>query len=88
MDCDNCKHKTCWEYAEPCSSCTNMTGVPTNWEPQTNYDLLISKTPEELAEWIWKETIFCCYRDRDCRYEPCEPCLLRWLKSPAEVDNG
>lgn len=24
----------------------------TNQKPQTNYDLLISKTPEELAEWL------------------------------------
>lgn len=52
MDCDNCKHKTCWEYAEPCSSCTNMTGVPTNWEPQTNSDRIRAMTDEELAKMI------------------------------------
>ena len=52
MDCDNCKHKTCWEYAEPCSSCTNMTGTPTNWEPQTNADRIRAMTDEELAEFL------------------------------------
>lgn len=81
MNCDNCKHKTCWEYVEPCRSCTNMIGTP-NWEPQTNYDRLISKTPEELAEWVTTKG-----RTFGEEYEGYMS-VLDWLKAPVEVDNG
>lgn len=99
MDCDNCKHKTCWEYAEPCSSCTDMTGVPTNWEPQTNADRIRAMTDEELAKLFLAhdEQLYrhCpsdkraedCYADLGKAFDACEKCWLDWLKSP-EVDNG
>lgn len=56
-----------------------------NKPKQTNADRIRAMTDEELAEWLEKETSFCCDRGRDCRDEPCEPCLLDWLKSPVEV---
>jgi hypothetical protein len=64
-------------------------------KPMTNYDLLISKTPEELAEWIMREPsimhsligyyAFCPPGiGGDCPISPCEQCWLDWLKSPVE----
>lgn len=60
----------------------------------TNYDRLISKTPEELA----KIMVGDCppnYPHGDCReYEKydgnldCCKCWLDWLKSPVEVNDG
>lgn len=47
----------------------------------TNYDRLISKTPEELAEWL---------DDNDSNFPISDGGAhwLSWLKSPVEVDNG
>lgn len=65
-------------------------------KPQTNYDRLISKTPEELAEWLakqeYKKPAFdgwlpLCNKvmgPRICHEDGCEKCWLEWLKSPAE----
>ena len=59
-------------------------------KPITHYDLLISKTPEEMAkfltilsdpEWHIDGNIF------DMTV-PKESSWLSWLKSPVEVDNG
>ena len=61
-------------------------------KPQTNYDRLISKTPEEMAEWIESiEPAACPWRDDygdDCPYTDCHNCWLGWLRSLAEVDDG
>lgn len=89
-ECNNCKYKDCWEHAEPCDSCTNLMGKPTHCEPQTNYDRLISKTPEELAAYMGDvQTWGGCpnHGARNCK-ENCADCWLDWLKSPVEVDNG
>ena len=55
-------------------------------KPQTNYDRLISKTPEELARFLTREDL-CALT---CG-EPCIPCdgacerrMLEWLKATAE----
>ena len=55
-------------------------------KPQTNYDRLISKTPEELARFVTREDL-CALT---CG-EPCIPCdgacerhMLEWLKAPVE----
>lgn len=53
-------------------------------KPQTNYDLLISKTPEELAKIIvddWCEIV--CGSPCGCDGK-CEEKTLLWLKSPVE----
>lgn len=62
-------------------------------KPQTNYDRLVSKTPEELAEIMVSD----CppnYPHGECReYEKndgnldCSKCWLDWLKSPVEVEE-
>lgn len=50
---------------------------PKERKPQTNYDRLVSKTPEELAEWLDNNTSnFPIYFD-----------WLDWLKSPVEEDR-
>lgn len=79
-DCDNCKYKMCWEYAEPCSSCTDMTGEPTNWKPQTNADRIRAMTNEELAEWINKHDCYTNLYGHDSK-----DAILDWLKQ--EVNN-
>jgi len=59
----------------------------------TNYDRLISKTPEELAEAIYS-VVDSCPRGKRPEFTcvanayDCCACWLSWLKSPAEVDNG
>ena len=51
MNCSDCKN-TGKQICTVC--CTYQGGVPDRWEPKpvTNYDRIISKTPEELAEWL------------------------------------
>ena len=53
-------------------------------KPMTNYNRIISKTPEELAEWI--DTVFAecewCRPEKiddDCERD-CKLCILDWLK--------
>lgn len=87
-DCNNCKHEDCWEYAEPCSSCTTITGEPTNWQPQTNSERLRVMTDEELA-------VICeygCPPNHECppinreeigKRSACQQCWLDWLKQEA-----
>ena len=39
----------CEDYApDDCDKCPNWTPI----KPQTNYDRIIAKSPEELAEWL------------------------------------
>lgn len=60
----------------------------------TNYDRLISKTPEELAEWIMREPSIWYHAvcppgtGSDCSTSPCKQCWLDWLKSPADKEGG
>ena len=62
-------------------------------KPITNYDRIISKTPEELAVLI-SESIDCgvckeMHGFRMCdvaQYKSCEDCWLDWLKK--EADDG
>ena len=54
----------------------------------TNYDRLISKSPEELAE-KWLDLIACtdCPVDKsecDMAWNKCSKAALDWLKSPVE----
>ena len=85
---------------EPCScggdpaKCDFYEEVREKHIHRTNYDLIISKTPEELAEIMVSD----CppnYPHGECReYEKndgnldCFKCWLDWLKSPAEANNG
>ena len=69
-----------------CRKCADFEWCAENEEcglfkpkPQTNYDRIISKTPEELAEWVTTKG-----RTFGEEYEGYMS-LLDWLKSP-EVD--
>ena len=62
----------------------------------TNYDRLISKTPEALAvicsEGCPPSLYWNCTKveiiEGESNKEFCQRCWLSWLKSPVEVDNG
>ena len=101
--CATCKHngEEC-EYGEECFYQENADGTynhdlkPTHYDdkPQTNYDLIISKTTEELAKYLtqaWYDgPVFECPArasvgvDRCAEVKDCEDCFLDWLKSPVE----
>lgn len=81
VDCRNskdCKHKPRpdqWTVAS-CSSFEAYTIV-------TNADRIRSMSDEELAEWVWSaESSGRAYGPRG------KNAWLKWLKAPAEVDNG
>lgn len=95
-DCTNCKHKECWEYADPCDSCTDIdhTGNPKNWEAQTHADRIRAKSDEELADWIaqiltyhnvkmYVECEKACPLYKCCNNQPYDN-IENWLKSPVE----
>lgn len=80
-DCNTCKHKDCWEYAEPCNSCSDINGTPEKWEPQTNADRIRTMTDEELAEYFSALTCFPEANKDICKgVANCELCWLEWLK--------
>lgn len=66
---------------------------PTEAEPvpETNYDLLISKTPEKMADWLCKILTYCSNRHccpdcplfKCCHDQPTDN-IEGWLKSPVE----
>ena len=98
--CATCKNDdTFCDYEEECfypqypDGTYNHNGRPTHYEdkvkPKTNYDILISKTPEELARFVTR-TDLC---SLTCG-EPCIPCdgacerhMFDWLKSPVKVGD-
>ena len=61
-------------------------------KPLTNYDRLISKTPEELDGWL-TEKMHCidCPQEEKCmlygRSMNCKSMWLEWLKAPVEVQK-
>ena len=97
-DCGNCRHTNHLDLPDfstmPCAACARYgaDNDPTMWEakPITNYDRIISKSPEELAKWI-VEIADCdecekMHGFRMCGAAPekaCEDCWLDWLKQEA-----
>lgn len=65
---------------------------PIRKRPQTNADRIRAMTDEELADYIDLHTadaMWCKPPPNDCPlHETCYLCILKWLKSPVEVDNG
>ena len=53
-------------------------------DPKTNYDRIISKSPEELAEWINNNSCLCAPGKEPCEDGECEECWLDWLKQEAK----
>lgn len=91
--CDDCINAECvwrapsWGVDPPVMDCPDKETPPT-----TNYDRLISKTPEEMTEWIESiEPSACPWRDDhgdNCRFAHCRECWLSWLKSPVNMEAG
>lgn len=87
-ECKTCKHER-----DICSLVSHCQGVCDRWEPKpvTNYDRLVSKSPEELAEWL-AEVLFHCSNticDKKCPMYKCccdQPSnnIEDWLKQEAE----
>ena len=56
----------------------------------TNYDVIIRKTPEEIAEWIDSQVGSSDWCDKDrlvggaCKSISCIECILEWLRQEAE----
>ena len=88
---DGLTHKP---YEIKCTNCNSYfkkedifgSGEETEPKPATHYDLLIRKTPEELAEFIGDDPVhdICpnnCQEDLD---RPCKVCVLDWLKQEAK----
>ena len=89
--CDVCINKKyCVNHLDARTMCPQMDYVLFTPSYKTNYDLLISKTPEELAHFITGEDpckLMCKNSPSFCNGD-CEKRMLEWLKSPVEVDNG
>lgn len=51
-------------------------------KPITHYDLLIRKTPEEMAKFLTEYR--CVHKAPHCKEANCEQCWLNWLKQEAE----
>ena len=92
-DCNICINGKMPSYSATCVECGLSRK---NYKSATNYDLIISKTPEDLAKWL--DCIrLCCDNDLCGRSCPlAEVCystgvtkeMIDWLKGPVEVDNG
>lgn len=92
-NCKACKNLCCAMQG------TDWTPNPAikcfGWMPQTNYDIIVSKTPYELAEWIAKILDHCenkmpdelcrqsCPLYKCCNDQPSDN-IEDWLKSPVE----
>lgn len=61
---------------------------PKERKPMTNYDLLISKTPEELAKtivgWLADVAELCGENRQEFDFTKAEEYAVSWLKSPME----
>ena len=87
--CKKCHSETCWNAGRDTYITSCSVFVPP--KPVTNYDLLIRKTPEELAKWI-VEIADCdeceeMHGFRMCDAAPdkaCEDCWAGWLMQEAE----
>lgn len=86
MKCNNCKRKDyCEAHSIENDSC--VASGYSDYVPQTNYDRIISKSPEELAELF---SHMCCpYSlggEIECNIENkgCKVCWLDWLKQEAK----
>jgi hypothetical protein len=78
-----------------CLHCSwpEFAGEPSNFKPkpQTNFDRIVSMTPEELAAWLNRHVAICTpgkSPGRDCLHvtdgSPCEACWLDYLKQEGE----
>jgi hypothetical protein len=88
-DCNVCINGKLPSYSPTCVECGLSRK---NYKPITNYDRLVSKSPEELADWL-AEVLFHCSNticDERCpMYECCcgQPSdnIEDWLKQEGET---
>lgn len=93
--------ETCANYVEndPCCECDGSDESHAGYErkqKQTNYDRIISKSPEELAVWLaqqeyrrprfdgWLPLCNHVMGSRTCHKGGCEKCWFDWLKEVTE----
>lgn len=76
-DCHKCKYETSAE----CVPRSQKMGFPNCYQSTvTNYDLLIRKTPEELAEWVADHPLVSEYDENNPKHKA----WLEWLKEEAK----
>ena len=89
--CDNCSKYPCTddEY-KLMFRCPEYSPKP---KPMTHYDLLISKTLEEMAEWLDLNSFVMLKGPRckgcfsgECDLKECRQCYLDWLKEPVDEE--
>lgn len=77
-------------------SCTGEDTCP-DVQPFTNYDMILAKTPGELAEWLVDRDLDVVNKIVDAanvnskiKYDKrkCVDDVADWLRSPVEVDDG
>lgn len=63
--------------------------TPSHWKalPQTNADRIRTMSDEELAEVVAKG-VGCVLKAPHCMDCDCTPCILKWLKQPAEGEDN
>lgn len=90
-NCKTCKHNdgrmVVSKGEEPCYSCLASGKEFPKYEADiqriTNADRIRAMSDEELAKYV------CCPHDQCIDLDaPCDKCVLSWLKSPMEVDDG
>ena len=81
---EGCKVK---EYNAICPL-TNMATPVTEYR-MTNADRIRAMSDEELAD-VVANGVGCVMKAPHCMEDDCTPCILKWLKQPAEEgpDNG
>ena len=97
INCRSCKHfrgsLVVVPGEEPCHSClTASSGWYPEYDPRspeapkkTNADMIRDMTDEELAVWMDDHCTWCPDPKKVCcSDDECIPCLLEWLKAPAE----
>ena len=97
--CDVCINKKyCANHLDARTMCPQTDYVLFTPSYKTNYDRLISKTPEELAEWLADILNHCenkrpeelcrmsCPLYKCCNDQPSDN-IEDWLKSPVEVEK-
>ena len=82
--CKECAHHNPDFIDEVCLHCSwpEFAGEPSNFKPKptTHYDLLVRKSPEEMAAWIADHPVVSEYDENN----PQHKAWLEWLRQEAE----
>lgn len=87
--CDRCERYPCTENKTKLMyRCPAYVPKP---KLVTNYDLLVHKSPEQLADWYFNEffkSVPYCTKEECYQEDPCEKCLLEWLKQEVNYERS